>query len=143
MIRALAFAALALSACAPMPAKDVYISWSTVCSNGPQVHRVRIVDTPSPVVDCIKAAPAEDAARWTLLTLLGVPPAACTIVWSNGNGSVNHAEMYAALTPPVAAGLAWIGTLQTPEQITIHELEHLYGSRHVLFPFVDRCESGA
>ena len=85
--------------------------------------------------------PAADAAAWTLLTLAGMPPAACALIWANPNGSIHHADVYASLSDPLSQTLIFAGTLHTPEAIVVHELRHVFGERHVLFPFIDRCET--
>jgi hypothetical protein len=133
---------LCLVGCATssQPPKDVYVSWSTPCSDGPQVYRVKFVDTQVPLLACVQRSIETDqkgtAGKLVLLTLMGFPASACTISWP-GTG---YAELYAPISPTPAQVLIAVNTLMPPQDLLHHELEHVFGEDHVTaLPILGRC----
>lgn len=131
----------ALAGCAsPLPPREVYVAWSTPCSRGPDVRRVRFVDTAAPVLACVQASTGIDAAQMILLSLMGFPPAACAMTVYGRPGTVDTAVIYAPISPSPAQIAMAIGTLRPPEEIVTHELQHVFGSDHpALLPDAKGC----
>lgn len=131
MIRKVAIALL-LSGCAQAPVKDAYVSWNSGCTGGvPNVVRVRFHDTPAPTIDCVRYMSGPQVA---MMIIFGAPVFGCMVSYSD------RAEIFATITPSVPQMIAFVGTLQTPEQILQHELRMAFGYEEVLpLGWADRC----
>jgi len=116
---------LFLCACTSIAPREGYMAWSTPCSDGLTVNRVRFIDSPTPTLDCIRAAPPADAARMVFWTLMGFPPMACIITMPGS------ATVYVNMN---------MGRI-SDEQVQ-HELEHQWGMQHPeTLPFVHNCKT--
>src|SRR5208283_1934548 len=75
----LALICVFLFGCTSIQPRDAYVQWvhGPCPDGGPQVELVRIVDSPTPTLDCIRAAPPAAAGEIVMLTLIGVPVMAC------------------------------------------------------------------
>jgi hypothetical protein len=113
-----------------MPPKVVDVTWRTDCRSGWRTKTATIYDTLTPVLSCLRAAPAPVAA----MLLIGTPPAACAVVQGR------RIDIYANLSPggEAIAALA----LRTQEGILLHELEHAFGVQNywLLAPFLENCD---
>lgn len=118
---------LALASCSSLPPRDVYVAWRGPCSGEQaQVVRVRFVDTQAPVMACVQSSLAEGDVGPLLLTLLGAPPAACTVSYLG----MGHATIYASISPGPSQILAAVLTLRPPEELMMHEIGHAFHVGH-------------
>lgn len=126
-----------LVGCSAMPPKEINVIWNTPCTKGPDMKRIKFVDTNTPLLACIGAAPPGDATRLTIMAILGFPIAGCALVDANRD----YAEIYAILTPSVYQSLAGITTVVgSGEDYVQHEVEHVFGHGHPsLLWFLDSC----
>jgi len=110
-----------LAGCTSIAPREAYVAWKDgPCPDGgPQVELVRIVDSPTPTLDCIRAAPPAAAGEIVMLTLIGVPVMACVY---------DH-------TVYVNMNMARIS-----DEMLQHELEHEFGMIHPsLLPLAQSC----
>jgi len=112
---------LLLCSCSSIPDREAYVQWKDgPCPDGgPQVELVRIVDSPTPTLDCIRAAPPAAAGEIVMLTLIGVPVMAC----------VYDHTVYVNMN---------LGRVS--DEMLQHELEHEFGMIHPsLLPIAQSC----
>ena len=110
-----------LAGCTSIAPREAYVAWKDgPCPDGgPQVELVRIVDSPTPTLDCIRAAPPAAAGEIVMLTLIGVPVMAC----------VYDHTVYVNMN---------MGRIS--EEMVEHELEHEFGMIHPsLLPLAQSC----
>ncbi len=131
-----ALAALLLSGCAVNPPVDTMVQYQTCDGHSVKVMRLVVTDTNTPLLDCFKHAGGSGKAKFILLTLLGLPPAACALRDETGD----YGEIYAKLSGPMAAAIS-ASTLHSTEGLFEHELEHETGMVHpFLMAFGEECK---
>ena len=127
-----------LSGCQTLPPKDVYVVWKP-CDSPVQTVRVRFVDTVFPPLACVQRSlevgNKGDAIVWSMLTLIGMPPAACTLY------APGYAEIYAPISPGPTQLFNLMATVgMTPNDILIHELGHAFGQEHATLTQMEGCK---
>jgi hypothetical protein len=125
---------LLLAACAtPNAPKTLYVQWDKPpCTEGGiELRRVQFVDTWTPVVACVRASAAPDAARLVLLTLVGMPVMACAVTeyGSYAGERTEFTTVYAPISPSLTQVVSTTLTFASPETVLTHEIEHAFGMK--------------
>jgi hypothetical protein len=124
---------LLLVGCAQMPTKTVEVTWAEASCAQKKV--IRFVDSPVPVLDCIRhSSPGEGLALGALL-ILGMPASACAIRYKEDP----VATIYMALSSPAAE--IWAGqVLRSPAQLLEWEIDNAMNRTYWwLAPWLQTC----
>jgi hypothetical protein len=133
--RLLASSLVLLAACSTLPSRTIYVRWDTPpCGDGPQMRAVQFVDSLLPLVECVKASNQEDATKIVLLTLMGLPIAACAVtvneIDQRGFKMWEHTTIYSPVSPTPTQLLTIVATGVSPDALLEHEIGHAFGSVH-------------
>jgi hypothetical protein len=124
---------LLVAGCTALPPKTATVTWAVPGCQ--QTRTIRFVDSNAPFWDCVVNLRGGDQVLYGTLLLLGVPPAACAMIYPD----LPAATVYMSLQSP-GAELWAAGTLHSPESLLAHETDRIIHDSYEFFaPWLHDC----